>query len=740
MTESLFDNRYRYDHIYPRGRSGETLRAIDTEANGRKVVIKRPAPNDAPPMRAGQEVSILNEREALQRLSGHPVLTELLDEGQFFVGGMPHRYIVMERAEGVIIGDEVLRLSVRGERLPELEGLIILDQLLDLLLAAHQKEIVYNDVDAKHLFWNRENYALKVIDWGNAVFLEGDEITQQGISRQTDIYQMGELLYYIFTGGRRVDVPRDAGPDFTVNFGEDRNRIHSRLQEIISKAVHPNTRRRYQTLLALRADLSNYRQPMEAERNATVTAVAAKLRRDDLTMSDLRGLRAQIEPALAQDPGYPAARETFEQINDKLRDLSVAADLDAVSIYMQNGSWERASDMLHELQEKAGPATFDLISLLLDVCSILSETPVDPVPPLVTQAIQQMFQHQGASAAATLLQPTADDRQRALQWLVAERISAKIPDVLLLRPNLYRVENALRRMDSSQYAVEEPLDLIDTIYQILDDIAEAPLDVAMLRDAYRSVVTQITNLNTILQTLSVQHQLPNRRLPLSSLERALNAAMALADGMHVIGRQATSRPREALQALKTSHSIDPINPLWGDLESFLNRLYNILQACQTYVPAADGSDLDGWLQETAQELLPFAEHLFDDMLNTMLNGLTEARNAWGAYQEVVVSGDREQAEAALEESAQNVQLISPALGNWFRQLKSVIAGARHIERHALPGGLGRALAEGWEAFDRGRLQDSERLGQQALEISRSQSARLAASRLQEASRFAREWI
>src|ERR1051326_9169139 len=87
MADSLFDNRYRYDYIYPRGRSGETLRAVDTQASDRPVVIKRPAPNDAPPIRAGQEVSILNERKALQKLAGHPVATALLGSGQFLVGG-----------------------------------------------------------------------------------------------------------------------------------------------------------------------------------------------------------------------------------------------------------------------------------------------------------------------------------------------------------------------------------------------------------------------------------------------------------------------------------------------------------------------------------------------------------------------------------------------------------------------------------------------------------------------------
>src|SRR5512134_108604 len=131
MAERLLDNRYRYDYIYPRGRSGETLRAVDNQENDRPVVIKRPAPNDAPPIRAGQEVSILNERKALTRLAGHPVLTALVGGGQFFVGGIPHQYIAMERAEGWIVADAVRELAARGERLPHLEMLVIMDSLLD---------------------------------------------------------------------------------------------------------------------------------------------------------------------------------------------------------------------------------------------------------------------------------------------------------------------------------------------------------------------------------------------------------------------------------------------------------------------------------------------------------------------------------------------------------------------------------------------------------------------------------
>ena len=38
MADSLFDNRYRYDYIFPRGRSGETLRAVDTQSADRQQI------------------------------------------------------------------------------------------------------------------------------------------------------------------------------------------------------------------------------------------------------------------------------------------------------------------------------------------------------------------------------------------------------------------------------------------------------------------------------------------------------------------------------------------------------------------------------------------------------------------------------------------------------------------------------------------------------------------------------
>ena len=442
MADSLFDNRYRYDHIYPRGRSGETLRAFDSRAQDRPVIIKRPAPNDAPPIRAGQEVSILNERRALQRLSGHPVLTELLGSGQFPIGGMPHQYIVMERAVGDIVADTVLALKANGQYLPELELLFILDSLLDLLQTAHERDIVYNDVDAWHLFWDRDAWQLKVIDWGNAVFLEGDESTPQGVSRQSDVGQVGELLYFLLTGGRRIESPRDAGNDFRADFGPEADRVSTRLQSIVSRAAHPRLPLRYPDVATLRKDLADFRAPLQRERDTVLNRVSGRLRHDR-SRDELHGLMQTLAPALAADPGYPQSRELQKTIEARLQDIAIAADLDAIRIYMENGNWQRSAELLSELRPRADGENSRLVRLLGDMARILQDAQRDDIPALVQDSIVLLFDGQVAEAAQELVTRHASESDYELQHMLAERISAHYPDVQLLQPNLLRVRLAM---------------------------------------------------------------------------------------------------------------------------------------------------------------------------------------------------------------------------------------------------------------------------------------------------------
>ena len=742
MADGLFDNRYRYNYIYPRGRSGETLRAVDTQADERPVVIKRPNPNDAPPIRAGQEVSIVNEREALTRLAGHPVLTELLGSGQFFVGGIPHQYIVMERAEGVIIADEVVSLAGQHQRLPVLETLEIMERLINLLRSAHDNDIVYNDVDAKHLFWNREKYQLKVIDWGNAVFLEGDVVTPQGISRQTDVFQLGELLYFILSGGRRVEVPRDADAEFEVDFHQDSNAIDMSLRAIVTRAVHPNLRYRYASLSEISADLLRYRTPLERDRNAIVTRTIDKLKVQDLSRNDLLALQTNLQTALRQNPAYPAARSTHQEIVDRLRDLEVSADLDAVKIYMQGLHWASAAELLTELRERSGSKTGALVHLLLDWCLILLESQPTPVPAAVSQAIALLFDYRADKAANLLLVGEGDDEAiRVMRWRMAERVTSHFPDVMLLQPNLFRLEGAIQQLKVEGIPVDEAQGILSGIQRAQRQVGQREDPGAgALRDSYREMVDNLSELNANLQTLSLQHEFSERRLPLNALTRALNAAMALADNMHVIGKQAANNPRDALTALDASRAIDPPNPLWDKIEDFLSLLYEILQNSQTYVPAADGSDLEKWLMAKHDELAPFAGQLFDEMLSDMLEGISTAQISWKRYRDVIVAGDRAEATGALEAAAETVSTISPTLSSWFSELGTVVENAGYVERHSVPGHLGRTLADGWAAFDQGQLADSQRLGQQALEIARSESEQFIAERLWKLSRVLRDWV
>ncbi|MCY4146603.1 MAG: hypothetical protein OXE95_09670 [Chloroflexi bacterium] len=742
MADSLFDKRYRYNYIYPRGRSGETLRAVDTFDDDRPVAIKRPHPNDAPPIRAGQEVSIINEREALTRLADHPVLTELLGGGQFFVGGIPQQYIVMERAEGVIIADEVARLAGNQQRLPELEMLEVVGQLINLLQAAHDKDIVYNDVDAKHLFWNRDTYQLKVIDWGNAVFLEGDETTPQGISRQTDIYQLGELLYFLLSGGHRVEAPRVADVEFAVDFHQDADQVDQRLQAIVARAVHPNLRYRYAALAELTTDLLRYRRPLEQRRDELVTRTKEKLKASDLSRNDLLALQTTLQGALRQDPAHPATRKTQGDLVDRLRDLEVSADLDAVRILLSSSNWSGAADLLADLRERAGSKTAALVHLLFDWCLLLIDAPSTSIPGFIGEAAGLLFENKADKAANRLLASGApNDASRHLQWQLAERISAHVPDVLLLRPNLAQLDESLHQLAIQGIEIDEARASLAGIMQTLDIAKGTSIPGAnSLHNACHEIVVSLSALDGGLNLLSQRLALSERRLPLLALSRALDAARALEDNLRIIGQCAASNPRAALNALGGCRAIDPPNSAWDQLEDFMSLLYELLQDSQQFVPAADGADLDAWLSAKHAELQPFAAQLSDKQLADTLAGIESAQAAWAHYRQVVMAGDRAEATAALERAAESLRSLSPKLAGWFGQLRATVESTEYIERHALPGHLGRTLADGWAAFDKSQLADAQRLGQQALEVARSDSEQFIAERLMKLSRSLRDWL
>ncbi|MCS7070501.1 MAG: hypothetical protein NZM00_03280, partial [Anaerolinea sp.] len=275
--------------------------------------------------------------------------------------------------------------------------------------------------------------------------------------------------------------------------------------------------------------------------------------------------------------------------------------------------------------------------------------------------------------------------------------------------------------------------------QVIEGLAHlSAISLVVLRDGFRGVVDRLTALSSMLDTCQVRLGLPPRKLPMNAVTRALNAAMAITDHIHIIGRNATD-PTAAAAALQTVREIAPGMPVWDGIQALLDALYSRVDAFQRYVPAPDGSDVAGWLAASAQELMPYTERLFDEALVSMVFGLNAAGRSWAAYAEAIVLGARSAALQALQATMDAVSGVSANLAGWLGQLRAVVSAASYIERHALHGALGRALAEGWEHFDRGRLVEAERLAIQAYEAAENEIEQYAARRLRELSLHAREW-
>ena len=84
--------------------------------------------------------------------------------------------------------------------------------------------------------------------------------------------------------------------------------------------------------------------------------------------------------------------------------------------------------------------------------------------------------------------------------------------------------------------------------------------------------------------------------------------------------------------------------------------------------------------------------------------------------------------------------VSPTLSGWFNQRRSQVKKADYVERHALSGGLGRALADGWAAFDDSRLTDADRLASQADQIAKTELHEFVVRRFKTLVETLRTWI
>ncbi len=731
-TESLFDNRYRYDYIYPRGRSGETLRAYDTHDNDRPVVIKRPAPHDAPPMRAGQEVSIRTEKQALERLSGHPVLVELRGSGTFRVGGHTHEYIVMDMAEGQIVEDMVLESAAKGQFLPELEILVIVDRLLDLLGHAHDKQVVYNDVDAKHLFWDRDTYQLKVIDWGNAVFLD-EPGALPTVTRSTDIYQVGELLYFIFTGGNRLATEMDEeGGQFYVQFGQNTEHISPRLQAIITRAVHPDPRRRFGTIMELRHALAEYRQPLQKARDDVVSRVRRRVR-PTASQEELHALGEELSAAFELDPGFPDAVALGNEIQQFIRQIQVQADLDAIRIYLESGNWSRALSLLNDLLPEADPTHEPLIRFLIDASATLDNLSVAPPPTGFVQALNLLFEGNAPEAGHILLTtPEVRINAREAQWLLAEQLDTHLEDVTLLRPHVLK----LRRLLESQPEVD---DLLDAIEQIDSLLAGHPLrGLTGLRVIYEQVADVLTHLDVAADSLSLPEA--TKQAIQASAARARHAADKLSTELDNVGLLVYSDPTHAGECLHRAALIDPTSPHFAMLHDYFDEVHQAVEALQQFRPRQDGANLHEWFADVQQFLQPYLDDLPDKRLHATADAIHQTADNWVTIVNYLALGRRRPTIDLLRTAAEDIRPVNEHIAAWFGDLANRLPDIGFVEQLSPNEALAVELINGWRAWDRGDALAAAQAGRTAYGKARTDGERMAANRLVRLSELLDGWL
>jgi eukaryotic-like serine/threonine-protein kinase len=202
--------KYRLDQLL--GVGGMAAVYAASHRNGNRVAIKLLYPELT--LSADVLVRFIREGYAANRV-GHPGAVRVLDDDKTADGSV---FLVMELLEGEAV--DAIQFS-RGGRISVTDLLPWIDQLLDVLAAAHEHEIVHRDIKPENLFitWGG---ALKVLDFGIARMKSApsSSVTRTGnqfgtppfmspeqalgrmkeIDARSDLYSVGATMFFLLTG------------------------------------------------------------------------------------------------------------------------------------------------------------------------------------------------------------------------------------------------------------------------------------------------------------------------------------------------------------------------------------------------------------------------------------------------------------------------------------------------------------------------------------------------------------
>lgn len=215
-------------------------------------------------------------REALSTTElTHPNIVNIFDVGE---GDQP--YIVMEHVDGMD-----LKQYIRDNHpIPYQKALDIMDKILSGIAYAHDNDVIHRDIKPHNILVDH-NGDIKITDFGIAVALSQNSITQTNsllgsvqymspeqargniITKQSDIYSLGIVLYELLTGS----VPFEGESAVSIalkhfqtpipSLREFDSRLPQPLENVVLKATAKEPKNRYATVHEMREDLRTALSP-----------------------------------------------------------------------------------------------------------------------------------------------------------------------------------------------------------------------------------------------------------------------------------------------------------------------------------------------------------------------------------------------------------------------------------------------------------------------------------------------
>jgi serine/threonine protein kinase len=213
------------------------------------------------------------EAHAAGRFS-HPGIVTIFD-----VREEPEPYLVMEYVEG----QSLQQLMGRDNRpLPLSTTLRLIQEVAEALHYAHAQGVVHRDVKPANILVTTDGHP-KIADFGIAklnqaeltmhgqvlgspAFMAPEQLTEEGVDSRSDLFSLGVILYYLLTGYR----PFQGNSTTTVCFklvnhepvpaSALESKVPPELDKIVARAMAKDPTQRYQTGMAMAADIQAVRE------------------------------------------------------------------------------------------------------------------------------------------------------------------------------------------------------------------------------------------------------------------------------------------------------------------------------------------------------------------------------------------------------------------------------------------------------------------------------------------------